>query len=47
MMQRPWLLALQQRLSQHPFERSRIFTVPLPVRRVVEDGLGRYRVLLS
>ena len=46
-LQRPWLLALQQRLSQHPFERSKILTVALLVRRLVEDGLGRHCVLLS
>ena len=36
---------MMQRLSQHAFERSQILTVPLPVRRLVEDGLGRYGVL--
>ena len=46
MMQRPWLLALQQRLSQHPFEQSQILTVPLPARRLVEAGLSRYGVRL-
>ena len=33
MIQRPWLLALQQRLSQYLLERSQFVTVPLPVRR--------------
>ena len=47
MMQRPLLLALQQRLSQYLLNRSQILPVPLLVRRLVEDGLGRYRVLLS
>ena len=40
--QGPWLLALQQRLSQYPFERPQVLTVPLPVRQLVEDGLGGY-----
>ena len=42
MIQRPWLLALQLRLSQYLLERSQFVTVPvpLPVRRFVEDGLG-------
>ena len=46
MIQHPWLLALQQRLSQYPFELSQVLTVPLPVRRLVEGGLGRYGVLV-
>ena len=46
MVQRLWHLALQQRLSQYLLERSQILTVPLPVCRLVEDGLGGYGVLL-